>query len=181
MGGSKTANFKFVKVFSLKSFPLYGNSLSRCTVKLTCHNDHSVTESYTCTSGPGMVSASVTGRDNQIRREFINLRCTEIEDFKELCHQVADIGDWYGLCLNLGVYDDKLNELKHSNERIGERKQECLRVYFDTGEAYWEEVVRAIIQHPVRKGRVAKKIIEEKSLRSDLLDIIKSHAKLICD
>ena len=160
---------KFVKVFSLESFPLYGN--------LTCHND-SVTESYTCTSDAGVVSASVTGGDNQ---EFINLRCTEIEHFKELYHQVANISDWYGLCLNLGVYDGKLNELKHSNENSEERKRECLQVYFDNDEAYWEEVVRAIIQYPVGKRREAKKIIKKKNLRSDLLDIINSHAELICD
>ena len=84
---------------------------------------------------------------HHIQREFINPRCTEIENFKEL-----EIGDWYGLCLNLGVNNAaKMNELKYSYERTGEKKRERLQVYFDTGEAYWEEVVGAIIKHPVSK------------------------------
>ena len=115
------------------------------------------------------------GHHSHIQGEF---RCTEIDDFKELYQQVSEIGDWYGLCLNLGVSDTKMNELKHSNERIEEKKRECLRAYFDAGEAYWEEVARAVIKHPVSNKRVAKTIIRQQKLRSELY---KPDAEFICE
>jgi hypothetical protein len=72
-----------------------------------------------------------------------------------------------------------MNELKYSNEGIGEKKRDCLRAYFDTGEAYWEEVVRAVIKHPISNKRVAKIIIGQQKLRGELLH--KPDAKFICD
>ena len=122
-----------------------------------------------------MSSTAIISDDHH---SHIRIRCTEIEDFKELYQQVSDIGDWYGLCLNLGVSDTKMNELKHSNERIEEKKRECLRAYFDTGEAYWEEVARAIIKYPVSNKRIANTIIGQQKLWSELY---KPHVEFICD
>ena len=61
-----------------------------------------------------------------------------------------------------------MNVLRASGEKIEDKKRECLQAYFDTGEAYWEEVVRAIIEHPVYKKRVADKIVKSQKLRSEL-------------
>ena len=99
----------------------------------------------------------------------ITLICTEIKHFNQLYHVVAEIGDWIGLCSNLGVNDAKMNQLKHSNVQNEEKKRECLQAYFDTGEACWEEVVRALVIHPINNKRLASKLVEKYQLRNELL------------
>ena len=83
---------------------------------------------------------------------------TEVESLHELYQAVKDIGDWKGLCLNLKVNDAKMNSLDFSPKPIEWKKLECLKAYFDTGEATWEDVVRAVREHPIYNNRVAKQI-----------------------
>ena len=113
---------------------------------------------------------SIFSRDHHIHGD-ITLRCTEIKDFNQLYHTIAEIGDWVGLCSNLGVNDAKMNKLKHSSVQNEDKKRECLQAYFDTGEAYWEEVVRALVIYPINNKRLASKIVEQYQLRSELLAV----------
>ena len=84
---------------------------------------------------------------------------------------MIEIANWHDLCLLLDVNDAKMEALRHSsNIRNEEKKQECLQTYFDTGEAYWEEVVLALIKYPISNSRVANKIIKEHNLASVLFD-----------
>ena len=63
-----------------------------------------------------------------------------------------------------------MNALRHSDKEIEVKKEECLRAYYNSGEAYWEEVIRALIKHPINNKRLGKEIIEQNQLRTDLLD-----------
>ena len=99
-----------------------------------------------------------------------HLQCTKIYVFKQLYDAVHKIGNWRGLCLHLGVRDAIMNALVNSNKEFEEKKVECLQAYYNSGEAYWEEVVRALIKHPINNKRLGKEIIEQNQLRTDLLD-----------
>ena len=83
---------------------------------------------------------------------------TIIRDPSELRHAVAEIGNWLGLCENLKINTGTIEELKYSNDHAEYRISECLTRYFDKGEAVWEEVVFAVAQPRLSKGRLAKKI-----------------------
>ena len=107
----------------------------------------------------------------------IILICTKIKDSNQLYQAVAEIGDWVGLCSNLGVNEAKMNELQHSSGDNEKKKRECLQAYFDTGRAYWEEVVRAISNHPISNKRLASKIVEK---YQSLLAVDKSHNTFVC-
>ena len=98
-----------------------------------------------------------------------HLKQTEIRDFLQLYSAVADIGDWEGLCLNLRVDDATMNVLEYSSEDDIVKKRRCLRAYWNTGKAYWDEVVRAIVSYPIKNKRVAKEIVERYKLSSDIL------------
>ena len=99
-----------------------------------------------------------------------HLQCTKIDKFKQLYDAVHKIGNWRGLCLHLGVRDAIMNALVNSNKDTEDKKVECLQAYYNSGEAYWEEVVRALIKHPINNKRLGKEIIEQNQLRTDLLD-----------
>ena len=90
--------------------------------------------------------------------------------FKQLYDSVHKVGNWRGLCLHLGVRDAVMNALVNSNKESEEKKVECLQAYYNSGEAYWEEVVRALIKHPINNKRLGKEIVEQNQLRTDLLD-----------
>ena len=72
--------------------------------------------------------------------------------------------------MNLGVKSTTMNELKNSNKDVKSKKRECLQAYFDTGEACWEKVVRAIINYPINNKRLAKEIVGKYELNKDLLE-----------
>ena len=64
-----------------------------------------------------------------------------------------------------------MEELRYSsNLRNEEKMQECLQTYFNTGEAYWEKVVLALIRYPIINSRIANRIVKEHNLPSMLLD-----------
>ena len=97
------------------------------------------------------------------------LHCTEVENVNQLYQATAEIGNWDRLCSNLGIGNAKMEELRHSSGKNEEKKRECLQTYFDTGEAYWEEVVRALIKHPINNKRLGMKLVEQYRLRTDKL------------
>ena len=74
---------------------------------------------------------------------------------------MQEIGDWKGLCFNLNVNDAKMNALDFGQQPPEWKKQECLKAYFDTGEATWEEVIRAVSDYPISNKRVAKEIADK--------------------
>ena len=88
----------------------------------------------------------------------------KISEFNELYHELADIGDWNGLCMNLHVDSAVLNSLQMSGGRNEDKKRECLRSYFNGGNASWEGVIAAIVKHPIRNKRLAKKIAEKQHI-----------------
>ena len=80
---------------------------------------------------------------------------------------VQNIGDWRGLCTNLKVDEGTMNILLHSNDRTEAKKEECLQAYFDTGDATWNDVVRAVSMHPIKNKRLAKKIAKDHGVDFD--------------
>ena len=54
-----------------------------------------------------------------------------------------------------------MDTLVHSTAVVNSKKRDCLRAYFDGGEAKWSDVVKAIEMPPINNKRVAKKIKEE--------------------
>ena len=89
-----------------------------------------------------------------------------VETFNGLCQELAEIGDWQGLCLVLNVDEATVDGLRHSNQRSEEKKRECLHAYYNSGEATWEGVITAITKHPIKNCRLAKKIALKYSIKS---------------
>ena len=94
---------------------------------------------------------------------------TEVEHFNELYQALQEIGDWKGLCHNLNVDDATMNALEYDPKHTEWNKRDCLRAYFDTGEATWEDVVRAVGEYPINNKRVAKKIANKYIHKKDEL------------
>ena len=61
-----------------------------------------------------------------------------------------------------------MSELRSSSEPVDTKKRECLKAYFDSGEACWETVVKALEKPPFMNGRLATKIIKNYKLRDEL-------------
>ena len=60
--------------------------------------------------------------------------------------------------MNLGVSESKMNSLEFSTEPGEWKKQACLQAFFDSGEALWENVMKAVIKYPIENMRVVKAI-----------------------
>ena len=88
----------------------------------------------------------------------------EIKKKNDLIQAVKDIGNWHGLCTNLGVSDGKMDSLKHAPGTVDAKKAECLEAYWKGGEAKWSDVVKAVVMHPIEDKLVAKKIAEDHGL-----------------
>ena len=76
----------------------------------------------------------------------------------DLIQAVKDIGNWRGLCTNLGVSEGVIDTLKYSPIAEDMKMIDCLQAYFNDGEANWGDVVKAVAMHPISKKRVAKQI-----------------------
>ena len=63
-----------------------------------------------------------------------------------------------------------MNMLKYTESDNRVKKRECLEAYWNNGEAYWEDVVRAINSPQIMNKRVAKDIVERYKLNSDILE-----------
>ena len=71
---------------------------------------------------------------------------------------MKDIGDWRGLCTNLGVDDGIMDRLIHSAAHDLAKKQDCLTAYWNSGEATWTEVIQAVAMAPINNKRIAKDV-----------------------
>ena len=69
----------------------------------------------------------------------------------------------------LKVDDGTMNMLRYSESDNRVKKRECLEAYWNSGEAYWEDVVRAVVSYPIKNKRVAKEIVERYKLSSNIL------------
>lgn len=88
----------------------------------------------------------------------------DIQKLNDLIQAVQEIGDWQGLCTNLGVNEGKIDSLIHSTATVDTKKAGCLRAYFNGGEAKWSNVIKAVAMHPINNIRVAKQIAEDHGL-----------------
>ena len=95
----------------------------------------------------------------------------EVQNLNDLIQAVKDIGDWQALCTNLGVDDGVLETLVHSTTTVYTKKADCLRAYFNNGEANWGDVVKAVAMHPISNKRVAKQMAKTYGL--DYNNIVK--------
>ena len=84
---------------------------------------------------------------------------------------VKDIGNWRGLCTNLGVSEGVIDTLIYSTATVDIKKADCLRAYFNGGKANWADVVKAVARHPISDERVAKHIAKISGL--DYNNIVK--------
>ena len=82
----------------------------------------------------------------------------EIEKLNDLIQALQSIGDWRGLCRNLNVDEGTMDKLEHNHNHPDLQKTECLKAYFNTGNAKWTEVVDAVAMYPIKNMRVSKKI-----------------------
>ena len=112
-----------------------------------------------------IITSNADGTKDDVRTHDLT---SEIKDVNELCQEVAEIGNWDVLCSYLGVNPAKMDKLRHSNAKIKEKKQECLRAYFDMGEANWNDVAEVIKKPPISNNRVAKRIAKKHNLRDEL-------------
>ena len=87
--------------------------------------------------------------------------------FSDLYHDLADIGDWHGLCLALNVDEATTDRLRNSDQRDEEKKRECLLAYHNSGEATWEGVIAAIAKYPLNNCRVANNIARKYTIASN--------------
>ena len=84
-----------------------------------------------------------------------------INSFNDMFQAVASVGDWRGLCMNLGVSESTLDTLKYSTERDIAKKRNCLEACFNTGEATWEKLANTVEQFPINNKRLAQSIREK--------------------
>ena len=88
----------------------------------------------------------------------------DIQKLKDLIQAVKEIGNWRGLCTNLGVTEGVMDTLKYSGDTVDAKKADCLQAYFNGGRAKWSDVVKAVTMHPINNIRVAEQIAEDHGL-----------------
>ena len=93
----------------------------------------------------------------------------EIKKVNDLIQAVKEIGNWRGLCTNLGVNEAEMDKLKYSTDTVDAKKADCLRAYFNSGEAKWSDVVKAVAMHPISNKRVAKQIAKAHGLHYEAI------------
>jgi plasmid maintenance system antidote protein VapI len=98
----------------------------------------------------------------------------EIQKPNDLIQAVKEIGDWQGLCTNLGVDEGVIDTLINSPVTVDTKKADCLRAYFKTGEAKWSNVVKAVAMHPISNKRVTKQIAKAHGLNYTCNNIVKN-------
>ena len=104
-------------------------------------------------------------------------KLTGIEKFNNLRRSIEKIGNWQSLCRNLGMNEADMDRIM--NERYTEllKKDECLKSYFNSNKAYWEEVAIAVARPPFNNKRLAETIAEKHLIHSPnkdrILDMIK--------
>lgn len=81
--------------------------------------------------------------------------------FNDLKQAVKNIGNWRDLCENLLVDTSVMNGIEFSEKPAEWKKSDCLKAYCNTGEATWEDVVRAVAQHPINNVMEARTIKEK--------------------
>ena len=86
------------------------------------------------------------------------IKSHEITSLTDMVSATSDIGNWEGLCVNLRVNSGVMNELRYSHEAVDIKKIRCLETYFNTGEAIWEDLLRAVSAYPINNQKVAKEI-----------------------
>ena len=91
----------------------------------------------------------------------------DIQKLNDLIQAVKEIGNWEGLCTNLGVNEGKIDAFIHSTATVDAKKAACLRAYFNSGKVKWSKVVEAVAMHPINNIRVAKQIAKAHGLNYD--------------
>ena len=82
-----------------------------------------------------------------------------VQVLKGLHKELSMIGDWEGLCGNLGVVKSVMEELRYSYEMaLSSKRARCLEAYDDSGEAVWEKVVEALCKLSSPKKKQAQNI-----------------------
>ena len=98
----------------------------------------------------------------------------KIQKLNDLIQAVKDIGDWQGLCTNLGVSEGVIDTLVHSTATVDTKKADCLRAYFKSGEAKWSNVVKAVVMYPISNKLVAKQIAKAHGLDNYYNNVVKN-------
>ena len=83
---------------------------------------------------------------------------TKIKKIQDLFDAVSDVGNWCGLCSNLYVDDGVMDRLEHSNDLPEKKKRDCLRAFYDSGDATWEQVVKGVAKSPINNKKLANEI-----------------------
>ena len=94
---------------------------------------------------------------------------TEIEKSQDLFDAVSDIGKWWGVCSNLYVDEGVMDTLEHSTDSSEKKKRVCLKAFYDSGDATWEKVVKAVAKSPINNKKLADEIAWKYIIRKDEL------------
>ncbi len=97
-------------------------------------------------------------RNHRLNGASTNEHVHSIGSVKELNIMLEDIGNWEGLCSNLGVRSGLIDELRHSRLEVSVMKFRCIEAYFNDGDATWEDVALAVRLYPIQNSNTADKI-----------------------
>ena len=86
---------------------------------------------------------------------------TEIEHFNDLRWSLQVINLWQSLCRNLNMNEAVVDRIMNEGYTEQTKKDECLKSYFNSNEAYWEEVIVAVARPPFGDKRLAETIAEK--------------------
>ena len=101
-----------------------------------------------------------------------------IKDKRDLFSALASIGNWESLCVNLGVDDSAIGDIKFSGKDVTLKKQDCLTYYFDN-DPDWGKVVAVVAKYPISKKTLACQIAK-KYMKIDT-EICNSYLKQLKD
>ena len=88
-----------------------------------------------------------------------DFNCHLIERKLDLFDDLKPIANWEMLCFQLGVSDEKIDNIKYTyHGDIVNKKMECLDAFYKLGSACWEKVVTVVSSFPFENRRLAKEI-----------------------
>ena len=105
---------------------------------------------------------------------------TGIETVNQLRWSIEVVSNWHSLCRNLDMSEAAMNRIANERYTEQQKKDECLTAYFNSNEAYWEEVIIAVLRSPFGDKRLAATIAEKYLKHSPIKDTILTMIKK-CD
>ena len=91
----------------------------------------------------------------------VNPKTHPVKDKVDLFTATQNIGNWKGLCTNLGASNGIMDRLEFSNDPVIIKMEKCLTDVFNNLSPDWETVVRVVGNHPIKNKNEACEIAEK--------------------